>query len=171
MRLLRQPRPPGDLNTRPVKGYRRHSDEREADIEMLQFLLASMKKRHAWDRIKCAVATAIPAFWILVVLARPYVPAVPSGTFPAWLAGQVRPLLEDAPAIWTIVISLAISGFQWYNLAYYQRRVIPLVREMYERALTRQDHRLLKMLGEALRFTTLRTSFRNAWQRLLGSPR
>ncbi len=171
MRMLSKSHATTGMHAGQARGYLRPSDEREADIEMFRFLLASVKKRHAWDRIKCAIATGIPAFWILLILSRPYVPAVVSDSFPAWLAAQVQPLLEQTPAIWTIAVSLAIAGFQWYNLAYYQRRVIPLVREMYERALARQDPRLLTMLGEALRLRTIRESLRNAWRRLFPDTR
>lgn len=144
----------------------RPSDERQAEIAMFRVLLTTMKKRHAWDRIKCAIATGIPAFWILMIVLRPHLPAIVASPFPAWLADQLQPLLEDIPAIWTIVISLSIAGFQWYNLAHYQRRVIPLVREMYEKALTRRDPQLLALLGEALRLGRLRESFRNVFQRM-----
>jgi hypothetical protein len=133
---------------------------------MLRFLLASMKKRHAWDRIKCAIATGIPVFWVLLIVTRPLFPAAPSATSPAWLMAAVQPLLEETPAIWTIAVSLAVAGFQWYNLAQYQRKVIPLVREMYERAVARRDSQLFVMLREALRFRTLRESLRNAWRSL-----
>lgn len=144
----------------------RNSTERQAEIAMFRFLLESMKKRHTWDRIKCAIATGIPAFWVLVILVGPHLPAFLATAVPPWLASQVQPLLEDVPAIWTIAITLAIAGFQWRNLAHYQRRVIPLVREMYERALTRRDPELLAMLGEALRLKTIRESFRRWWQDL-----
>lgn len=121
--------------------------------------------------MKCAIATGIPAFWILLIVLGPHIPGVLANPFPTWLSAPVQPLLEETPAIWTIVISLAIAGFQWYNLAYYQRRVIPLVREMYERALTKQDPQLLTMLGEALRFRTLRQSLRNVFRDLFSMSR
>ena len=133
---------------------------------MLRFLLASMKKRHAWDRIKCAIATGIPVFWVLLIVTRPLFPAAPSAASPAGIMAAVQPLLEQTPAIWTIAVSLAVAGFQWYNLVQYQRKVIPLVREMYERALARRDSQLFVMLREALRFRTLRESLRNAWRSL-----
>lgn len=167
MRLHRRPPPVPHVNSEPTKIRRRPSDEREAEIAMLRFLLDSMKKRHAWDRLKGAVATAIPIFWIVLIVSRPFVPPALSDAFPAWIVSSVQPLLEQTPAVWTVAVSLAIAGFQWYNIAYYQRRVIPLVRDMYEHALTRRDPRLLTMLGEALRFRTLRESVRNWWHRLI----
>ena len=138
---------------------------------MFRVLLTSIKKRHVWDRIKCAIATGIPAFWILIIGLGPHVPASIATTVPPWLAASVQPFLEDVPAIWTVAISLAIAGFQWYNLAHYQRRVIPLVRDMYKRAMTRRDPALLTMLGEALRLTTVRDSFRRFFQNLFAGPR
>lgn len=152
---------------------RKHShaiDEREAELAMFRVLLASMKKRHAWDRIKCAIATGIPAFWILIIGLAPHVPVTITTSVPRWLVASVQPVFEDVPAIWTIAVSLAIAGFQWFNLAHYQRRVIPLVRDMYKRAMTRRDPALLTMLGEALRLTTLRQSFRTFFQNLFGRP-
>src|SRR5207245_9028777 len=80
---------------------------------------------------------------------------------PAWLP----PLLENVPAIWTIAVSLAIAGFQWRNLLYYQRRVIPLVQEMYERAMTKHDRELLTVLGNVLRIGKLKAFFRTCFQR------
>src|SRR5207247_7550002 len=109
-----------------LKAHLHDATDRQAAIETLLFLLTSIKRRHTCDRIKCTVATGIPAFWILMIALRPYLPT--------WL----HPLLENVPAIWTIAISLAIAGFQWRNLLYYQRHVIPLVQEMYERALAKQ---------------------------------
>jgi len=146
-------------------------NERQAELAMFRVLLTSMKQRHAWDRIKCAIATGIPAFWILMIVARPHFPAVFAASVPAWLSAPVQPLLADIPAIWTIAISLAVAGFQWYNLAHYQRQVIPLVREMYERALTRRDPELLTMLGEALRLGRLRESFRTLFRNLFSTSR
>lgn len=160
MRILGRRRTVDDVEEATLIGHLRPSDERQAEIAMFRFLLNSMRKRHSWDRIKCALATGIPAFWILTIVLRPQIPAVLSNSFPTWLSAQVQPHLEETPAIWTIIISLAIAGFQWYNLAYCQRRVIPLVREMYERALTKRDPQLLTMLGEALRLRTLRESLR-----------
>src|SRR5688572_26284719 len=153
-------KPESQLPVEPVTRLRgskhsRASDERAAEIEMFRVLLESMKKRHVWDRIKCAIATGIPAFWILLILLRAHIPPVISAAVPPLLADSVRPVLEDVPAIWTVAVSLAIAGFQWYNLAHYQRQVIPLVRDMYERAMTRREPALLTMLGESLRLTSL----------------
>lgn len=154
----------------PRRKHSRVSEEREAELAMFQVLLTSMKKRHVWDRIKCAIATGIPAFWILIIALGPLVPASIAGSVPPWLTASVQPVLEAVPAIWTVAVSLAIAGFQWYNLVHYQRQVIPLVRDMYERAMTRRDPALLTMLGEALRLTTMRESFRNFFQNLSGKP-
>src|SRR5213594_2721959 len=132
-----------------LKAHSRRSTERQAEIEALQFLLTSIKKRHTWDRIKCAIATVIPAFWILMIALRPYLPT--------WL----HPLLEDVPAIWTIAVSLAIAGFQSRNLLDYQRRVIPLIEEMYERAQAKADRQLLTILSDVLRIGKLRGFFRS----------
>src|SRR5712691_7514745 len=134
------------------KAWTRHlrrSTERQAELEALQFLLTTIKKRHTWDRIKCTIATAIPAFWILMIALRSYLPT--------WL----HPLLQNVPAIWTIAVSLAIAGFQWRNLLDYQQRVIPLVQEMYERALARRDRELLTILGNVLRISKVREFFRS----------
>lgn len=136
-------------------------DERRAEIAMFRLLLTSLKRRHAWDRIKCVIATGIPTFWVLMIGLRPHLPSAFSISVPSWLAAQVQPFLEDIPAIWTVAISLAVAGFQWYNLAHFQRRVIPLVREMYERALAKRDPELLTMLAESLRLRTLRESIRS----------
>ena len=127
----------------------RRSTERQAEIEALQFLLSTIKKRHTWDRIRCTIATAIPAFWILMIASRAYLPS--------WL----HPLLQDVPAIWTIAASLAVAGFQWRNLLDYQRRVIPLVQEMYERAQAKADRQLLTILSDVLRISKLRGFFRS----------
>jgi len=131
-----------------LKGHLRRSTERQAEIETLQFLLTSIKKRHTWDRIKCTIATGIPAFWILMIALKPYLPT--------WL----HPLLENVPAVWTIAVSLAIAGFQWRNLLYYQRHVIPLVQEMYERAMAKHDRELLTILSNVLRIGKLKGFFR-----------
>ncbi len=148
MRILRR-RASRDDDTTVLSAYPRRSTEREAEIATLQFLLISIRKRHTWDRIKCTIATGIPLFWILMVALRPYIPS--------WL----HPLLENVPAIWTIAVSFAIAAFQWRNLVYYQRHVIPLVQAMYERALARRDHQLLTMLGNVLRISKLRGFFRS----------
>jgi hypothetical protein len=132
-----------------LKARRRRSTEREAEIEALQFLLTSIKKRHTWDRIKGTIATGIPLFWILMIASRPYIPT------------SLHPLLENVPAIWTIAVSLAVAGFQWRNLVYYQRHVIPLVQEMYERALAKRDRELLTILGNVLGISKLRGFFRS----------
>src|SRR2546429_9951108 len=87
-----------------LAAHLRRSNERQAELETLRFLLTTIKKRHTWDRIKCTIATAIPAFWIVMISLRAYLPA--------WL----HPLLQGVPAIWTIAVSLAIAGFQWRNL-------------------------------------------------------
>jgi hypothetical protein len=150
--------------------HSRASDERAAELEMFRVLLESMKKRHIWDRIKCAIATGIPVFWILVILLRSHIPPAISSSVPPWLAELVGPVLEDVPFIWTVAVSLAIAGFQWYNLAHYHRQVIPLVRDMYERAMTRREPALLSMLGESLRLTSLRESFRRFFQKLSPGP-
>lgn len=150
--------------------HSRESDERAAELAMFRVLLESMKKRHVWDRIKCAIATGIPAFWILIIVLGPFMPPAVATAVPSWMAASFQPVLEDVPAIWTIAISLAIAGFQWYNLVHYQRQVIPLVRDMYERAMTRRDPALLAMLGESLRLTNLRESFRRFFQKLSGGP-
>src|SRR5213592_4756739 len=136
------------LTTHPPR-----SNERQAEIEALQFLLTTIKKRHTWDRIKCTIATAIPAFWILMITLRPYLPT--------WL----HPLLENVPAIWTIAVSLAIAGFQWRNLLSYQRQVIPLVQEMYERAMAKHDRELLTVLSNVLRIGKLKEFFRSLFPR------
>src|SRR2546426_5628434 len=134
---------------RALKAHLHRNTERQAEVETLQFLLTSIKKRHTWDRIKCTIATGIPAFWILLIALRPYLPT--------WL----HPLLDNVPAIWTIAVSLAIAGFQWRNLVYYQRHVIPLVQEMYERALAKHDRELLTILGNVLRIGKLKGLFRS----------
>src|SRR2546427_417046 len=134
---------------RAVRAHLHRTAERQAEIEALQFLLTSIKKRHTWDRIKGAIATGIPAFWIVMIALRPYLPS--------WL----HPLLENVPAIWTIAVSLAIAGFQWRNLLYYQRHVIPLVQEMYERALAKHDRELLTILSNVLRIGKLKGLFRS----------
>src|SRR5437899_11020258 len=127
----------------------RRPTERQAEIEALQFLLSTIKKRHTWDRIKCTIATAIPAFWILMIALRAYLPT--------WL----HRLIQYVPAIWTIAVSLAVAGFQWRNLVDYQRHVIPLVQEMYERALAKHDRELLTILGNVLRIGKLKGLFRS----------
>src|SRR5256885_16299743 len=152
MRILRR-RASEKAGRAALKAPSRRSTERQAEIEALQFLLTSIKKRHTWDRIKCAIATVIPAFWILMIALRPYLPT--------WL----HPLLENVPAIWTIAVSLAIAGFQWRNLLDYQRRVIPLVEEMYERALAKRDRKLLSILGNVLRIGKLKAFFRGVFAR------
>src|SRR6266702_5243261 len=141
-------------NVQPVVGgkreaYPRRLNEREAEIATLQFLVTSVATRHKWDRIKCTIATGIPVFWILMIALRPYLPS--------WL----HPLLQDVPAIWTIAVSLAIAGFQWRNLLYYQRHVIPLVQEMYQRALAKHDRELLTILSNVLRIGKLKGFFRS----------
>src|SRR5213596_124182 len=148
MRLFRR-RAAEQAERNVLKAHLHHATDRQAEIETLQFLLTSIKKRHTWDRIKCTIATGIPAFWILMIALRPYLPTC------------VPPLLENVPAIWTIAVSLAIAGFQWRNLLYYQRRVIPLVQEMYERAMTKHDRELLTVLGNVLRIGKLKAFFRN----------
>src|SRR5256886_17670721 len=105
----------------------RRSTERQAELETLRFLLTTIKKRHTWNRIKCTIATAIPAFWIVMISLRAYVPT--------WL----HPLLQGVPAIWTIAVSLAIAGFQWRTPLDYQRPVIPLLQELYDRAQAQAD--------------------------------
>jgi len=132
-----------------LKAHQRRYNERQAELETLQFLLTTIKKRHTWDRIKCTIATAIPAFWIVMIAVREYLPN--------WL----HPLLQDVPAIWTIAVSLAVASFQWRNLLDYQRRVIPLVEEMYERAQAKADRQLLTILGDVLRISKLRGFFRS----------
>jgi hypothetical protein len=99
--------------------------------------------------IKCTIATGIPAFWLLMIALRSFIPT--------WL----HPLIQDVPAIWTIAVSLAIAGFQWRNLLHYQRHVIPLVQEMYERAMMKRDRDLLAVLSNVLRIGKLRGFFRN----------
>jgi len=136
-----------------LKAHLLRSNDRQAEIETLQFLLTSIKKRHTWDRIKCTIATGIPAFWILMIALRPYLPT--------WL----HPLLENVPAIWTIAVSLAIAGFQWRNLLDYQRQVIPLVQEMYERAMAKHDRELLTVLSNVLRIGKLKGFFRSLFSR------
>ena len=134
------------------KAWTRHlrrSTERQAEIEALQLLLTTIKKRHTWDRIKCTIATAIPAFWILMIAFRAYLPT--------WL----HPLVQDVPAIWTIGVSLAVAAFQWRNLLDYQRRVIPLVQDMYERAQAKSDRQLLTVLSNVLRISKLTGFFRS----------
>src|SRR5256884_9245240 len=148
MRLFRR-RAAEQTERNVLKAHLRHPTDRQAEIETLQFLLTSIKKRHTWDRIKCTIATAIPAFWILMISLRPYLPT--------WL----YPLLQGVPAIWTIAVSLAIAGFQWRNLLDYQRRVIPLVQEMYERAQAKADPQLLTILSDILRIGKLRGFFRS----------
>src|SRR5207244_3152331 len=152
MRILRR-RASEKAERAGLKSHSRRSTERQAEIEALQFLLTSIKKRHTWDRIKCAIATVIPAFWILMIALRPYLPT--------WL----HPLLENVPAIWTIAVSLAIAGFQWRNLLYYQRQVIPLVQEMYERAMAKHDRELLTVLSNVLRIGKLKGFFRSLFPR------
>ncbi len=147
MRILRR-HAAEDAEPVPSKATPRRSTERQAEIEAFQFLLTSVKKRHTWDRIKCAIATAIPAFWIVMITSRSYIPT--------WL----HPLLQGVPAIWTIAVSLGIAGFQWRNLRDYERRVIPLVQEMYERALAKQDRELLTILSNVLRISKLKGFFR-----------
>src|SRR5436190_12502250 len=148
MRLFRR-RAAEQAERNVLKAHLHHATDRQAEIETLQFLLTSIRKRHTWDRIKCTIATGIPVFWIVMVALKPYIPS--------WL----HPLLENVPAIWTIAVSLAIAAFQWRNLVYYQRHVIPLVQAMYERALARRDHQLLTMLGNVLRISKLRGFFRS----------
>src|SRR5213594_4125602 len=130
-----------------LTAHLRRSTERQTEIQALEFLLTTIRKRHTWDRIKCTTAT--PAFWILMIALRSYLPI--------WL----HPLLQDVPAIWTIAVSLAVAAFQWRNLFDYQRRVIPLVQEMYERAQAKADRQLLKILGDVLRISKLRGFFRS----------
>src|SRR5207245_5025513 len=150
MRLFRR-QAAEDAERRAQKAHRSRSTERQAEIETLEFLLTWIKKRHTWDRVKGAIATGIPAFWILMIAVRPYLPT--------WL----HPLLENVPAIWTIAVSLAVAGFQWRNLLYYQRRVIPLVEAMYERALAQRGRALLPILGKGLRIGKLKAFFRGAF--------
>ncbi len=66
MRIFRR-RVAEDAEKGAWKAHIRRSTERQAEIEALQFLLTSIKKRHTWDRIKCTIATGIPAFWILMI--------------------------------------------------------------------------------------------------------
>src|SRR6266498_2529419 len=148
MRILRRRSVP-EVDRRMRTAYPRRLSEREAEIATLQFLMTSLTTRHTWDRIKCTIATGIPVFWILMIALKPYVPS--------WL----HPLLENVPAVWTIAVSLAIAAFQWRNLVYYQRHVIPLVQAMYERAVARRDRELLTMLGNVLRIGKLTGFFRS----------
>jgi len=161
----------GGLETPARIGSLRPSEERQAEIAMYRVLLTSMKKRHDWDRFKCALATGIPIFWVAMILLRPHVPGGLAGSLPTWIAAGVQPLFEEIPALWMIVISLAIAGFQWYNLVHFQRRVIPLVRGMYERALARRDPQLITMLGEALRSGAWLESLRNVFRSLVSMSR
>src|SRR6266705_2501326 len=131
-----------------LKAHLRRSSERQEELETLQFLLTTIKKRHTWDRIKCTIATGIPLFWILMIALKPYVPS--------WL----HPLLQGVPAIWTIAVSLAIAGFQWRNLISYQRDVIPLIEAMYQSAVAKRDRELLTILGNVLRIGKLKGFFR-----------
>src|SRR5437870_13536615 len=108
MRILRR-RASEKAGRAALKAHSRRSTERQAEIEALQFLLTSIKKRHTWDRIKCAIATVIPAFWILMIALRQYLPT--------WL----HPLLENVPAVWPIAFSLSIAGFEWLNLSDFLR--------------------------------------------------
>ena len=94
-----------------------------------------------------------PRVLILMIALRPYLPT--------WL----HPLLENVPAIWTIAVSLAIAGFQWRNLLDYQRQVIPLVQEMYERAMAKHDRELLTVLSNVLRIGKLKGFFRTLFPR------
>src|SRR5947209_19766820 len=110
MRLFRR-QAAEDAERRALKAHRGRSTERQAEIETLEFLLTSIKKRHTWDRIKGTIATGIPSFWILMIALRPYLPT--------WL----HPLLENVPAICAIAVSLAIAGFHSRKLVYYQPRV------------------------------------------------
>src|SRR2546428_76598 len=82
---------------RALKAHLHRNTERQAEVETLQFLLTSIKKRHTWDRIKCTIATGIPAFWILLIALRPYLPT--------WL----HPLLDNVPAIQTAV-GIVVAG-------------------------------------------------------------
>ena len=61
MRLFRR-HAAEDAERRALKAHRSRSTERQAEIETLEFLLTSIKKRHTWDRIKGTIATGIPAF-------------------------------------------------------------------------------------------------------------
>jgi hypothetical protein len=171
MRILRKPSPVGDVGRGRLKPQLRPSDERRVELETLRLLLTSMKKRHGWDRVKCTITTGIPAFWLLMIALRPYLPNIVATSVPPWLASQIQPLFQDIPAVWTIAVSLAIAGFQWRNVIHYQRRAIPLVREMYERALTKRDPELLTMLGEVLRVNTLRAFFRSVLHSLFPKSR
>src|SRR5438445_269528 len=96
MRLFRR-QAVEDAERRALKAHRSRSTERQAEIETLEFLLTSIKKRHTWDRIKGAIATGIPAFWILMIALRP--------SLPTWL----HPLLENVPATCTIAVSIAVG--------------------------------------------------------------
>src|SRR5438046_8813589 len=113
MRLFRR-RAAEQTERNVLKAHLRHPTDRQAEIETLQFLLTSIKKRHTWDRIKCTIATGIPAFWILMIALGPYLPTC------------LHPLLENVPAIWTIAVSLALAGFPSRSLASDHRHFIPL---------------------------------------------
>src|SRR5881628_1525862 len=84
MRIFRR-RAAEQAERKALTAHIRRSTERQAEIEALQFLLTTIRKRHTWDRIKCTIATAIPAFWILMIALRAYLPT--------WL----HPLLQDVP--------------------------------------------------------------------------
>src|SRR5207244_8927238 len=83
-----------------LTAHLRRSNERQAELETLQFLLTTIKKRQTWDRIKCTIATAIPAFWILMIALRPYLPS--------W----IHPLIQVIPAICIIAVFLNYTVFQ-----------------------------------------------------------
>jgi hypothetical protein len=161
----------GGVLRRPATAPSPPLSDRDAELAMFQVLLTSLNKRYVWDRIKCAIATGIPAFWISIILLRPNLEPAVSPAVPPWLGATMAPLLEHVPAAWTVAVSVAIAALQWYNLATYQRRILPLVRDMYERALARRDRGFLSILGKALRFQTIRQAVRAFISKLFRRPR
>jgi hypothetical protein len=171
MRKSGNPKGFGSLLRRPETAPSLPVSDRDAELAMFQVLLTSLNKRHAWDRIKCAIATGIPAFWISIIILKPQIEPAISPAVPPWLGATMAPLLERVPAAWTVAVSLAIAGLQWYNLATYQRRILPLVQDMYERALARRDRGFVSILGEALRFQTIREAVRAFFGKVFRRPR
>src|SRR5207248_10545712 len=103
MRLFRR-RAAEQTERNVLKAHLRHPTDRQAEIVTLQFLLTSIKKRHTWDRFKCTIATGIPAFWILMIVLRPYLPTM------------LHSLLENVHVIWTFAVYFAIEYIQWRHI-------------------------------------------------------
>ncbi len=110
------------------------SDE-EFEAFEARVLYSELKRRYVWDVVKLFFLVAYPIIWVGIYIFRDKLPAsllewIPSSVNSLWTT-----LLQDVPAIGSIVVAVIMAALQFRNVWHFKDDVMPIAEEIKERKI------------------------------------